>query len=475
MCFSLRSPAACFGAVATSLVAFFTPVLGAAPATPVASAAPFEVIKPADLKNLQDAIKGLHDRFEDQGKILSTSGSDLGTLTKRVEDYLKPSTLDPLKSSIVTLVAKLGEAQAALGKLAEVQERQSTATTAQYRDVSAALARLQEQLAQADKADKAAEAGLAQLRQTIAASRAPGLASALPADEAATSIPLLGIVIAATLLLAAIVVMNARAQRLALGAARDQMTAALTQTRETLLAEIRAPVPLVVDPAVASVGPVAGAEELAEIRAAMQKLLEHLNPAVPSVNTDDHTTRKFPAVPSDEQVTARHPAPEGLPTASWPAAFSEADSPLSSWRERIESHLSSEEHPGLPVLSAMQALRALCARQPAPLFSEVADAVFTLSQTLYAYWDTFPELSEDDRTRASSDWMQAIKALVSTVAPMLEIREIVVGARFDSDSMQTVKEGSGNHLGVAAVFSWATLDRSGERVKIVHRARIATN
>jgi hypothetical protein len=129
----------------------------------------------------------------------------------------------------------------------------------------------------------------------------------------------------------------------------------------------------------------------------------------------------------------------------------------------------------LPVFSAFLALRTLCARQPAPLLAEVGAAVITLSQTLYLYWDSLPDLNEEERARASSDWIQAVKAITAAAAPKLEIREITPGVRFDSDSMQTVQEGPGNHLNVAAVFSWVTLDRSGERVKTLQRARIATN
>lgn len=471
MSHSLRLPAVVPGAVMISLLLF---AMGAAATTrpePVAPV-PADAIAAADVKKLQDTIKGLHDRFEDQGKILLKNSDDLGTLTKRVDDYLKPSTLDPVKTGLAAVVNKINDLQVAVGRLAEAQEKQTADTATQFRDVMAALARLQEQLA---KSDAATDASIVRLRQAVAASYASATSSPKPADNTASLLPLLGTIVAATLVLAVIILLNGRTQRRAQRTAQEQLAAALTQTRDSLLTEIQTRAP-----AASSVnaGAPAGADSLAEIRAKLQSVLEHLNPTVPAVHSDDHTTKIFPPTPLDERITVHHPVPTGagIPsTACWPAAFFDPASPLSPWRERIESHLASREHPSLPVFSAFLALRTLCARQPAPLPGEVGAAVITLSQALYAYWDSLPDLSDDERARASSDWIQAVKALISSAAPKLEIREIVVGTRFDSDSMQTVQEGPGNHLNVAAVFSWATLDRSGERVKILQRARIATS
>lgn len=468
---SLRMPAAIHGAVAMSLILFAVGAV-AAPKPEPAVPAPADAITAADVKKLQDTIKGLHDRFEDQGKILLKNSDDLGTLTKRVDDYLKPSTLDPVKAGLAAVVNKINDLQVAVGRLAEAQEKQTADTATQFRDLTAALARLQEQLA---KSDQAEEARIADLRKTIAASHASATSSSQPADNTASLLPLLGTIVAATLVLAVIILLNGRTQRRAQRTAQEQQAAALTQARDLLLTEIQTRTP-----AASSVnaGAPAGADSLAEIRAKLQSVLEHLNPTIPAVHSDDHSTRNFSTTPSDERITVHHPVPTGVgipSTACWPAVFFDPTSPLSPWRERIESHLASREHPSLPVFSAFLALRTLCARQPAPLPGEVGAAVITLSQALYTYWESLPDLNDDERARASSDWIQVVKALISTAAPKLEIREIIVGARFDSDSMQTVQEGPGNHLNVAAVFSWATLDRSGERVKILQRARIATN
>jgi outer membrane murein-binding lipoprotein Lpp len=468
MSHSPRFPAAASVAVLLSLILCAS--VPAATKPDPAVPPPADAITAADVKSLQEAIKSLHARFEAQGKILEKNSDDLGTLTKRVDDYLKPSLLKPLEDGLGTVVKKLSDLNEAQGNLAAAQAKAATDAAAQYREVTAALTRLQEALA---KSDQAGDASIADLRKTIAATHATGLGAAVPAAEPTPLAPLLGAIAAATLLLIVVIFLSGRAHR----AAHAQLAAALAETREALRAELQARTPAA--PAVAAGGAgTGGADILAENVAKLQSVIAQLNPDVPAVPSDDHTTKNFTASPADERTTV-HQAPAVGPgiasAACWPAAFFDADSPLTPWRVRIESHLGSKEHPALPVFSAFLALRTLCARTPAPVLAEVGAAVVALSQALYAYWESLPELGEDERARASSDWIQAVKALTADAAPKLEIREIIVGTRFDSDSMQTVQEGSGNHLTVVAVHSWATLDRSGERVKILQRARIATN
>lgn len=455
---------------AVAMGLFMATALFAAKPEPVLPAAPpADTITAADVRKLQDTIKGLHERFEDQGKILRQNSDDLGTLTKRVDDYLKPSTLEPVKTGLAAVVNKINNLQEAVGRQAETQEKQAADAAKELHDVAAAISRLQEQLG---KSDQTADASMAQLRKDITASRAPSLPVLPASDQTVFLRPLLISIATATVILGVIIVLTGRAQRRTLGQAQAQLATALTQTRESLLAEIQSRQP-------AGPGTATGtADSLAEIRAKLHSVLEHLNPIAPPVQSDDHTTQGFSRTPSDEHATVHlpNPAGSGIPSsACWPAAFLDPASPLFSWRERIEGHLASSEHPALPVFSAFLALRTLSARQPAPLPTEVGAAVMVLSQALYAYWESLPGLSDDDRAHASSVWMQAVKSLIASVAPKLEIREIIAGARFDSDSMQTVHEGTGNHLSVAAVYSWALLDRSGERVQVLQRARIATN
>lgn len=428
--------------------------------------APNDRLTSDEIKDLRESIKGLLVRFERQGTVLEELGKNVSTITARVDDDL-PVKLDPLKASIIAeTVRRSDDVKTALAKLAGDLEKNSQDTAGQYREIAATLARLQEEAA---KSDRAAGEAIADLRKTIALSHNAAATVLVPAENAPPLLPLLAAILAATLVLAALMFFHGGAQRRAQRAALEQMAAALAQARDALLAEIQAHPPVAAG-ASASVPAAPGPKP--------QPVPVPGTATVLPVNSDDHTTKNFSTQPSDERATVHHPVPAGggiSSAACWPAVFLDPASPLSAWRERIESHLASNEHPALPVFSAFLALRLLCSRQPAPLLPETSAAVVALSQTLYSYWDSLPDLSDDDRARANSDWIQAIKALVSTPAPKLEIREIIVGARFDSDSMQTVQEGPGSHLNVAAVFSWATLDRSGERVKIVHRARIATN
>jgi hypothetical protein len=438
------------------------------------STAPADAITATDVRKLQEAIKTLHDRFEGQGKILERNSDEISTLTKRVEDYLKPSTLKPVEDGLVTVVKKLGDLQVAMGNLADTQGKQASETSVQLREASAALARLQEQLA---KSDQAADASIVQLRKDIAASRTSASGSASPPDPGSPLLPIAGIIAAAMLLLVMTIILAGRAQLRAQRAAIEKLMGALAQARAALLTEFQTRTP----PATATAGDLRAAgntDNLAEIREKLQSVIEHLTTSVPPVHSDDHTTKTFPEPNPDDKTTARSAIPVGsaIPaTACWTAAFFDPASPMAAWRARIESHLTSAEHPAMPVFSAFLALRMLCTRQPVPQLAEVGVAVLSLSQALYAYWESLPDIDDDVRARASSDWIQAVKTITISVAPKLEIREIPVGARFDSDSMQTVQDGPGNHLTVAAVFSWATLDRSGERVKVLQRARIATN
>jgi hypothetical protein len=472
---SLRFIAALIGALTMSLSVIPVKLRAVSKAEPAVPAS-VDTITAADVKPLREAIKSLHDRFEDQGRILLKNSDDLSTLTKRVDDYLRPSTLKPIEDGLTVIVKKLSDLNAAMGKLADAHEKQAADTVAQFREVTAALARLQEDLAKSGQASQAsAEAGIALLRKDLATSRKPASASVAPAEYSGLYLGATG---TAIFILAVLIFMQGRTQRRALRSAQEQLAAVVVQTRDALLAEFQARSPTAAADSPVVVSALAGTDGLAEIRAKLQSVVEHLNPVVSTVHPDDHTTKKFADSPADELTTARNPVipGAGIPsTACWPAVFLDPTSPLAAWRERIESHLSSKEHPALPVFSAFLALRMLCVRQPAPLLAEVGAAVVTLSQALYTYWESFPDFNDDDRTRASSDWIQAVKGLTSSVAPKLEIREIIVGTRFDSDSMQTVHEGSGNHLNVVAVYSWATLDRSGDRVKVLHRAHIATN
>ncbi len=181
-----------------------------------------------------------------------------------------------------------------------------------------------------------------------------------------------------------------------------------------------------------------------------------------------------PVSPSEEPTVSvgGSPEPSVASRLLWPAEFLDPKSPLSRWRFLLESHFADEDHPALPVLAALLGLRTVLGKRAAA--SEIGAAAFTLSQSLHAYWNSLTDLSADDLQQASSAWLANIRALVAPQAPRVELREVMTGARVDPDLMIPVKEGAGNHLNVAAAFSWAVMDRSGDRPKILHRAQIAT-
>lgn len=442
--------------------AWLAPVV-AAPTKPEPAAPPAaEPINAADIRKLQDTIKGLHERFEDQGRILNKIGDDLGKVTFQVDEFLKASKFEPLEKGLATVVKRIGDLNTPLGNLSEGQAKELAALAAQAKDNQAAIESLRHAV---EKSAADAAAGAAQLRKDLAASLAKAGAPPAPVGNPPSLLVLLAALAGAVVILGGIILATGASLRRAQREALAALTAALATPA------ITAPRPETSD-----AGATAATDSLAEIRAKLQSIAEVLAAAPPNMQPDDHTTKQLKP-PPDEQTTVRLPGANGgiSPTACWPAVFLDPVSPLAAWRQRIESHLSSAEHPALPILAAMLSLRVLCARQPAPPLAEVGAAVTVLSQALHDYWDSLPELTEDERVAAGSQWMKAIKALVSTAAPRLEIREVVPGARFDSDNMQTIRQGPGNHLTVTAVHSWIALDRSEERVKVLQRARVSVN
>ena len=157
----------------------------------------------------------------------------------------------------------------------------------------------------------------------------------------------------------------------------------------------------------------------------------------------------------------------------WPAEFLDPSSPLSRWRFLLENHLDDPEHPALPVLAGLLGLRA-AADRPAVSPAEIGTAAFRLSEALHAYWQSLPDLSGDDRQQASAAWISHVRQLIAPAAPRVELREVMPGARVDPDLMHAAQERSGNHLNVAEVHSWAVVDRTTERPKVIHRAQIAS-
>jgi hypothetical protein len=157
----------------------------------------------------------------------------------------------------------------------------------------------------------------------------------------------------------------------------------------------------------------------------------------------------------------------------WPPEFLDSASPLARWRYLAEQHLGDRDHSSLPVLASLLCLRTEL-ECPDPLLPEVAAASFRLSEALLVYLHSLPDLSPEDRQQANTAWLQGVRQMIGPAAPRLELREIMSGARVDTDLMHATSEGSGNHLNVADVYSWAVIDRSADRPKVLHRARIGT-
>ncbi len=450
----MRAPFCCLAAGALLGV---TTVLQGVPAAKVDAPAPppaaDNVLSPADIQQLRTAIDSLRQRFEGQGDILKKLNQDLNELGGRVDQNLRPADLDPLKESIRTIVLDLRNLQGVVGKLAASVDQQSGETKTRIEGLAATLARLQEQAARLDD-------NLAQLRKSEAA-RPP------PAPRAEAAFPLAtmaGLAAGCTLLLAGFILLVSRRPRREGQALPGDLTAEPGAIREEVKQSLQA--------ATAEWSrTLAGREQrLTETLEEVQRLagrLERKEPPPAAAPPPAATA------PTEERTTVGSAPRLAYADALWPAPFLDPASPLARWRALLESHLASPEHPALPVLAAVLTLRVAVERANATP-EDMAGAVAAVSLAAHGYWHSLAELSEEDRQRASADWIRGLKQFVAPVTPTLEIREIVPGVRFDPATMQTVQEGPGNHLNVATVYSWAILDRAGERPKVLYRARIAT-
>ncbi len=462
----------------------FLPLLSLAADPKAAIVAPPPPVPPAatreDLQKVADSIAPLQGRFDRQEISLTQIAKDLGTLAKRVEDDLKPDIAANTNTGVVALLKRIRDLQEAVGTEAQKREVEETD---RHREALARLNQLGEQLAQdqrttADLVDK--------LRADVAKARAPAVTAPALATERSPDVLIFATMLISAAGLGALLLWQARAQRIAADAARVEIINNLVQVRDALLPQ-RGP---------GSPGTQPAAEQrLAGLQQELQRLLAHLSPQPQtSVLSDDHTTRQIPphlvephastsssALAPGSTSASASPAETALGSASIPPAavglppeFASLDFPLKAWRAQLMSDLVAGSATLRAVVVAWHELQQVCAPPKPESLERIAGAVASLSERLYAYWDLKPELGEDDRARASSDWIKAVKTLTTAAAPKLDIREVIPGSRYDSDSMQTVQEGPGNHLNVAGVYSWVTLDRSGERVKVVNRARIAT-
>lgn len=405
-----------------------------------------------DIDKLRETVRQLDDRLAQQERTLVRISEIVSGIAKRVEDDLKPSAIAETNKGVAALLIRIRDLQEAVGNDARLRDQRLAELADSQRVLLAELKSLDARLAELDRTNTEA---VDKLRGDVAKSRAPAAAPAPAADAHDVGPALIGVAAGCTLLLGLLILLQGRAQRRSADATRVELINNLVQVRDALLASAITPPPIT---ALSRTTPAPSEPVSAP-------------PTSPStaVHHDDHTTQPLPPHFADDTPTVPH-----LPPASLPSGLATPDSPLASWRAELGADLAA----GMPelrkVLGCWERLVQSCTPPHPKAIEPVASAVDELSQALHAYWDAKPALTEDDRVRASADWIKAVKALAIPAVPKLEIREIVPGSRFDSDSMQTVREGPGNHLNVAHVYSWVVLDRSGERARIVQRARIAT-
>lgn len=392
---------------------------------------------------------GLHQRFEDQARILESFDGHLSALGSRLDQGLRPADLDSLRQSVGTLVARVGETRTAVTQLAEALDKTSSDTGGKLVAASAQAARLQEQIA--SLADD-----LARWQRDLTA-RAPAVAAPAGVDLGT----MIAVVAVATLILGGLVFYFGLKPR---GAPQTEAVLAIAtlgrqigQLREHLAAQTVRPAP-------------PDEPSLNETITRLQSLIERLEASTtaPEPAAVAPSVKSFSPSPIATTETAAAPA------ALWPEPFRDPTSPLARWRTALESDLSSSAHSSLPVVAALLALRVVVGR-PAPGAADVGNAVAALSEALHHYWQSLSGLTEDESVQASGDWIDTVRAMIAVAASRLSIEQVVPGSRFDPDTMQTVRQGSGNHLTVAAVYSWVIRDLSGERPKVLHRAHVATS
>jgi len=425
----------------------------AAPASPESGPTTAPVVRPenalsaADVEQLRQAIKGLHQRFEDQGPILEGIQARLDAISARLEHSPASADLDALRQSVGTLVTRVAETRAAVAQLTDALGRTGSGPGNPAPATSADVTRLHDELTVL--ADD-----LARWRKELAA-RPPVSAGA---DLSSV------VVVAAigTLLVAGLVLYFGMKPR---GAPQTEAVLAVAslgqqigQLREQLAAQ-------------AARSPPPAESPLLDAIARLQDRLARLEKPAPA--GEPAAALPPEARASVAPVPAPAPGAAAMPAALWPEPFRTPASSLARWRIALETDLSSPDRPALPVVAALLALRVV-AERPGAGAVEIAQAVNALSEALHAYWQTLPNLTEDDLVQASGEWIDAIRPLLSRAAPRLAIEQVMPGSRFNSDTMQTVQQGSGNHLNVAAVYSWVVRDLSGERPRVLHRARAAT-
>ena len=348
----------------------------AAPVTGTITPAGAVNLAPADVKELQKAIKALHDRYEEQGKALTKANETLDILRSRVEQDLHPVDLGSLTEGLGKIVRNIADLQSAVGKQAAAQEQRTAGETHQFAEFTAALTSLKEQVAKLDD-------NLAQLRKTVAARAAPAPQPGGVGFQFGAALALAAV---CTLLLAGLIVYTSRLQHRERQTLRSELTAATNQTREHLQQSLQATADW--NRALSD-----REQRLTDTLNEMQRLLTQLARAESRPDAAWPFDETTPPMPADEETIVSGGSTLAYSDALWPAVFLDPSSPLARWRTLLESHLSSPEHPALPVLSTVLALRVTL-EHSAPTLPDVADAMAAVSLAIHAYWNSLTEFSE---------------------------------------------------------------------------------
>lgn len=441
---------------------------------PPATSAQLEQLR-KDVEGIDKSVGGLADairnKSEDQTKILdringalSQIHSGVDNLNTRVPIDSFPIRLPEIRNQLDNLDSLIQQMESDLKKSDLARGSASTATGEKIAQITDALARIEKQCG-------ALDANLGQLRNSLATDL--GRKTEPSSRESSPWVPVLAVTVLFTFVVVVAAFISVRLQRAGSEADRDSLSVMIAQARD----QVQAVVDERLKASSSELGRTLTGRELNsdEIISQMQRLAEKVE-RLASLELERTASPSPSSVPFDERPTIKGFVPAGpniSSSALWPPAFLDPAAPICRWRDMLEGHIVSLQSSALPVLATWLTIRTVAEKATASL-PEIGDSVAAFSAACYSYWDGMQDLAQEDRQRANTDWAQALRTYLAPVAPKLEIREIVPGVRFDSSLMQTIKEGPGNHLNVAEVHSWAVLDRSGERPKVLNRARITT-
>jgi hypothetical protein len=438
---------------------------------PPAIAAQIDLVK-KDVENIDKSVGGLADAIRDKSDYqtktfdqmkgaLSQIRSGVENLNVRVPDDAFPVKLPEIRGHLDNLDNLLQQIQADINKSSAARELATTASSAKLAQLNGSLERIEQM-------DVSLGSDIGQLRKSLAY----GYGKGKEPSEGNRPSWVLPVSLAALLALVTIFTSIAvtRASRALNKADVDRLAAIIAKSQD----EVRIALHKNLEASSTELGrTLSGRERSAE---EVLSLVQRLTEKVENWSATTQAAAEPADIPPDDRPTLKGFIPQGpnIPSSAlWPAQFLDPSASIARWRDELETQVAEARAGALPVLAAWLSIRAVAERQGTSL-AEIGDLVAAFSSACYGYWEANPQLSSDAIQQANTDWAKALRNYLAPIAPKLEVREIVPGVRFDSAFMQTVKEGVGNHLNVAEVHSWAILDCSGERPRVLDRARVTT-